>query len=205
MGIEDQLFNLKFTAKQLARQSKKCEKEEKAEKLKTKKAIEKGNLDGARIYAQNAIRQKHQAMNCLRLSSRVDAVASRLESAIKMGQVTKSMSSIVSTMGKAMSNMKLEQVSQVMEKFEKQFEDLDVQSTYMDEAMSESTSMTTPQDEVDGLIQAVATEHNLELGIQMDDMGIGTGVPAQQQSQQATAGNEEDELFKRLENLKAVK
>jgi hypothetical protein len=38
----DQIFNLKFTAKQLARASRKCESEEKSEKLKIKKAIEKG-------------------------------------------------------------------------------------------------------------------------------------------------------------------
>lgn len=38
----DQIFNLKFTSKQLVRASKKCEGEEKSEKLKIKKAIEKG-------------------------------------------------------------------------------------------------------------------------------------------------------------------
>lgn len=38
----DQIFNLKFTSKQLVRASKKCESEEKSEKLKIKKAIEKG-------------------------------------------------------------------------------------------------------------------------------------------------------------------
>lgn len=48
----DQIFNLKFTSKQLVKQSHKCEKDEKAEKLKVKKAIEKGNIDGAKIYAQ---------------------------------------------------------------------------------------------------------------------------------------------------------
>lgn len=48
----DQIFNLKFTSKQLVKQSHKSEKEEKSEKLKVKKAIEKGNIDGAKIYAQ---------------------------------------------------------------------------------------------------------------------------------------------------------
>ena len=38
----DQIFNLKFTSKQLVRAARKCEKEEKDEKLKIKKAIEKG-------------------------------------------------------------------------------------------------------------------------------------------------------------------
>lgn len=79
---------LKFTAKQLNRLSIKCAKEEKAEKEKVKKAMEKDNHEGARIHAQNAIRNKSNAQNYLRLSSRVDAVSSRLESAIKMQKVT---------------------------------------------------------------------------------------------------------------------
>jgi hypothetical protein len=41
-------------------------------------------MEGARIYAQNAIREKNSSLNFLRLGSRVDAVAARLESAIRM-------------------------------------------------------------------------------------------------------------------------
>jgi len=44
----------------MGRSAKKCEKEEKTEKLKLKKALQKGNLEGARIHAENAIRQKNQ-------------------------------------------------------------------------------------------------------------------------------------------------
>ena len=53
MAMEKHLFNLKFAAKQLERDSKKCDKEEKAEKNKLKKAIEKGNMEVARIHAEN--------------------------------------------------------------------------------------------------------------------------------------------------------
>jgi len=77
--MEKHLFNLKFAAKQLHRDSKKCEKEEKAERAKLKKAMEKGNMEVARIHAENAIRQKNQALNFLRMSARVDAVASRVQ------------------------------------------------------------------------------------------------------------------------------
>ena len=38
-------------------------------------AIEKGNAEGARIYAQNAIREKNSGLNYLRMSARIDAVA----------------------------------------------------------------------------------------------------------------------------------
>jgi len=78
--MEKHLFNLKFASKQLLRDSKKCEKEEKAERAKLKKAMEKGNMEVARIHAENAIRQKNQALNFLRMSARVDAVASRVQS-----------------------------------------------------------------------------------------------------------------------------
>lgn len=73
--------------KELERNSKKCEKEEKAEKLKCKKAITKGNIEGARIHAENAIRQKNQALNYLRMSARVDAVASRVQTALTTRKV----------------------------------------------------------------------------------------------------------------------
>lgn len=46
-----------------------------------------GNVEGARIHAENAIRQKNQGLNYLRMSSRVDAVASRVQTAITTRRV----------------------------------------------------------------------------------------------------------------------
>jgi hypothetical protein len=40
--LQDQIFNLKFSAKQFSKESQKAEKEERAEKLKIKKAMDKG-------------------------------------------------------------------------------------------------------------------------------------------------------------------
>lgn len=94
-AMEKHLFNLKFAAKELQRNSKRCEKEEKAEKAKTKQAIQKGNMDVARIHAENAIRQKSQALNYLRMSARVDAVSSRVQSALTTRKVTSSMAGVV--------------------------------------------------------------------------------------------------------------
>ena len=56
-----------------------------------KRAIEKGNIDGAKIYAQNAIRKKTEALNYLRLASRLDAVVSRLDTQAKMNMINSSM------------------------------------------------------------------------------------------------------------------
>ena len=63
-------------------------------RTQVKRAIEKGNIDGAKIYAQNAIRKKTEALNYLRLASRLDAVVSRLDTQAKMNMINSSMSQV---------------------------------------------------------------------------------------------------------------
>ncbi|PAV21258.1 vacuolar assembly DID2 [Pyrrhoderma noxium] len=162
-NLEKSLFQLKFTAKTLNRQAKKAQKDETTEKAKVKKALTLGNTDGARIYAQNAIRKKSEYLNLLRLASRIDAVSSRVETAVTMRQVTGNMTSVVKGMDKAMESMNIDKISLVMDKFESQFSDLDVQTSYMEDTMSSTTAVSTPQDQVDQLIQQVADEANIEL------------------------------------------
>jgi len=45
-----------------------------------------------------------------------------------------------------------------MDRFEQQFENLDVQSQVMEDTMCASSTLTTPQNQVDGLMQEVADE-----------------------------------------------
>ncbi|KAI4886922.1 hypothetical protein NFI96_030437, partial [Prochilodus magdalenae] len=152
------LFNLKFAAKELERNAKKCDKEEKAEKAKVKKAIQKGNMEVARIHAENAIRQKNQSINFLRMSARVDAVAARVQTAVTMNKVTKSMAGVVKSMDATLKSMNLEKISALMDKFERQFETLDVQTAQMEDTMGNTTTLTTPQNEVDSLMHEMADE-----------------------------------------------
>ncbi|CCJ30553.1 unnamed protein product [Pneumocystis jirovecii] len=147
MSLEQSLFHLKFAAKSLKRQSQKASRDELTEKANVKKAIQAGNYDIAKIYASTAIRKRSEALNLLRLSSRIDAVSSILHTAMTMRNVSGNLANIAS----------------VMDKFESQFEDLDVQSSYMENAIGVSTAISTPQDEVDSLMQKIADEAGLEL------------------------------------------
>lgn len=101
---------MKFAAKELERSAKKCEKDSKTEKAKVKRAIEQANMEGAKIYAENSIRNKNQSLNFRRMASRVDAVAQRVQTAVSMKRVTGSMAGVVNSMEAAMRTMNLEQV-----------------------------------------------------------------------------------------------
>lgn len=54
-----------------------------------------------------------------------------------------------------------------MDKFESQFEDLDVATGYYETATSSATAVGTPQDDVDRLMHQVADEAGLELQAEM--------------------------------------
>lgn len=195
MSMEKQLFNLKFAAKELQRNSKKCDKDEKLEKTKVKKAIQKGNMEVAKIHAENAIRQKNQSMNFLRMSARIDAVATRVQTAVTMKQVTKSMAGVVKGMDVALKNMNLEKISALMDTFERQFESLDVQTTIMEDTMSNTTTLTTPQSQVESLMHEMADEAGLDLNMELPQGqtgSVGTSV----------ASTEQDELSARLSKLR---
>uniref|UniRef100_A0A8D3E162 Charged multivesicular body protein 1b n=1 Tax=Scophthalmus maximus TaxID=52904 RepID=A0A8D3E162_SCOMX len=192
----EHLFNLKFAAKNLERNAKKCDKEEKTEKNKVKKAIQKGNMEVARIHAENAIRQKNQSVNYLRMSARVDAVAARVQTALTMNQVTLKTDSMEPKISiKQLIELPLIQISALMDKFEHQFETLDVQTAQMEDTMSSTTTLTTPQNQVDSLLHEMADEAGLDLNMELPQGqtgSVGTSV----------ASAEQDELSQRLAKLR---
>lgn len=195
-GLEKAQFQLKFTAKQLNRQAMRADKEMKAEERKVKKAIQQGNTDIARLYAQNAIRKRSEHLNLLQLGSRVDAVASRVQTAVTMRQVTGNMAGVVRGMDKALESMNPERISMVMDKFETQFEDLDATTSYYENTTTNTSALATPQDEVDLLMQKVADEAGLELQQDLE-------AAAPSQTKIDTQEQVEDRLNERLKALRS--
>jgi len=196
-ALDNHLFNLRFAAKELHRNAKKCEKQEQEEKNKLTAALKKGNKEVAQVHAENAIRKKNESLNYLRMSARIDAVAARVQTAATQKRVTQSMSGVVKAMESAMKSMNLEKVQNLMDRFEKDFEDLDVQSATMEGSMNATTTLNAPQYQVDALIQEAADKAGLEIGMEMPaaaSSAIGT---------KSTASlAENDELNKRLAALR---
>ena len=83
-----------------------------------------------------------------------------------------------------------------MDKFESQFEDLDVATGYYENATSSATAVGTPQDDVDRLIGQVADEAGVELQAEMKapESGLKSGANAEEER--------EEELGERLRALR---
>jgi len=195
-ALDNHLFNLRFAAKELERNAKRCEKQEKDEKNKLTAALKKGNREVAQVHAENAIRKKNESLNYLRMSARIDAVSARVQTAATQKRVTQSMTGVVKAMESAMKSMNLEKVQNLMDRFEKDFEDLDVQSATMEGSMNATTTLNAPQHQVDALIMEAADKAGLEIGLEMP-------APASTAIGSKTASvADSDELTKRLAALR---
>ena len=86
-----------------------------------------------------------------------------------------------------------------MDKFETQFSDLDVQTSYMEEAMSNTTATSTPQDEVEALMKQTAEEANIEL---QHDLAAREVARVPEIVHQETVGEEDERLAARLRALR---
>ena len=86
-----------------------------------------------------------------------------------------------------------------MDKFESQFSDLDVQTSYMEETMSNTTAVSMPQDEVEALLKQTAEEANIELQQDLASMDLAS-VP--DLAQKELLKEEDDKLASRLRALR---
>jgi charged multivesicular body protein 1 len=108
------------------------------------------------------------------------------------------MGQVVKALDKAVNTMDLQKISSVMEKFESQFEDMDVRTSVMEDAMGAATTLSTPRDQVDLLIQQVADEAGLEISDQLAMAGtVPTSIGAA-----STVSSHDEQLSRRLAALR---
>ncbi|KAL3307726.1 Charged multivesicular body protein 1b [Cichlidogyrus casuarinus] len=199
-NLEDIAFKLKFTSKQLSRDANKCVKKESEERAKLKTALQKNQIENAKIYAENAIRQQNQRTRLLQMSAKMDAISSRVDLAAKTNQLTNNLKGVVKGMERAITDMDLEKVSSLMENFEKQFEDLDIKSNVMEGAMDNANTLYTPIAAVNSLMQEVADENGIELNMELPSAQSGTVASAEG----ASTSVPQDDLKERLARLRQI-
>merc|ERR1719336_3148092 len=103
-------------------------------------------------------------------------------------------------MDSIMKSMDIEKISAVMDKFEEQFENMDLNSQYMEQAMDQSTAQTMPESQVDEMMSAIADENGIDLESQLAEAD-----PLKKKTQAAeTEAPQEDDLESRLAKLQGI-
>lgn len=174
-ALEDVVWDMRLKSKELKKMSEKCQKEMRTEKLRVKQEIQRSNADGARIFAQNAIRKHHESLNYLKLSSKMDAVASRLETANRAQSLSADIRRALPSLQNVMKDLDTESMTTNMDEFAALFENLDVRSEYVANAIDNTTASSMPTDQVEKLISQVADEHALDVSHMFENTPL-TGI-----------------------------
>jgi len=87
----------------------------------------------------------------------------------------------------------------VMDKFEAQFSDLDVQTGYLEDAIGTTTAISTPQDQIDLLLRQTAEEADIEL---QHDLGAKNVDTLTEPGLKERVFKEDDQLAQRLRALR---
>lgn len=189
------IFNLKLASKQMGKNAQRCSKQETLERAKCSKALRRGCVEAARIHAENCVRQRHQALTFLRLSSRLDAMATRLQGAKMARGLTRAMEGVTRAMDAALASMDLQRVVAVMERFDAQCDDLDV-ATAAGLDVDNVASSVVPQAQVEGLLAELADEAGIDVRVQLPQAAVDSVGAA------SLLVSDREELASRLKQLR---
>ena len=180
----DNIFEFKMMAKQMNKESQKSAAQEKALLAKLKDAIARGDNEGAKVIAADAIRKKNEVKRYKVLGSKIDTISQRLQSAYNTQRLTENMKELTEKMIGSANAMDMVQMNETMANFEKMFDDLDVNSEMMNQVFDNVNAGVTNENEVNNLINQVAEANGLKLAEEMD---IPLGENSVKQGEQAQA------------------
>lgn len=153
-ALFNKIFEFRSMSKQMERQADKSKNTQDFYTKKVKQAIQQNNPTLAKQYGEQALRARKDVTRYRTLSSKINAISSKLQSAYKNHQLTNQMVSMVNKL----SGINLNAVGAVetLEKFEKMFDNIDVQTKMMDDVLDNIGVGTVNEQEVNELLAQCA-------------------------------------------------
>merc|ERR1711881_607806 len=99
-----------------------------------------------------------------------------------------------------MRSTNIADISKTMDKFEEQFEQMDMGSQYMEQAIDQSTAQTMPANEVDSLMAEIADENGLDFESQLANTDL-LAAKSKNQNKETEKESKADDLEARLQKL----
>ena len=181
----DTMFEFKMMGKQMQKEAKKSETASKNLINKVKDCIAKSDYEQAKVAASDAIRQKNMVKRYRVLSSKIETVAQRLQTAYQNQRLTENMQNLTNQLLGAGNAMDLVKMTETMANFEKLFDDLDVNANMMDQVFDNVNAGTVNEGEVNQLITQIAQQNGMKLSEDFDGVNIGEGGIQQPVQQEA--------------------
>ena len=135
VDLIDVAVDLKMQSRMLKKQADRSRAAEAGERKKVLQYLRNGDKDTAKVHAEDAIRNKREALNTHRFGVKMQALAGKVEGAARAQQMSETMKSTVPALQQAIKQMNSAGVMSSIGEFEKVFEDMEVTTEMMGQGM----------------------------------------------------------------------
>ena len=176
----DIIFEIKFLGKNISREAKKSENQNKILIKKVKNYLSKGDYEQAKIAANDAIFAKNQVRRYKILSSKIDLFVNKLKAVYQNQKLTENMEYLVKQLKNTGNLTDLVKMTETMENFEKVLDNLEVNNMVMEKVLDGINEGASHDEEVNQLIEQVAQQNGMKVSDDFEKIKIGDGKISEQ-------------------------
>ena len=157
----DQLLNLKVVSRRLTRSQKKMDNKQKQIERKIRTAVQKGDMDAARMYAKDTVRSRKWARGYQSLISKIDGLVFKLERAEAVQDIAKEMRGVANSLISANNSLNLPEIDNLVGDMQGALDGIEDTAEIMEDSMDQLFEGDTDELEIDNILG----EYGLEAGI----------------------------------------
>lgn len=182
---KDQIINLKVVSRKLTRSKQKVENQKRKTERNVKDAIRKGDMEMARLHANELVRNRKWSIGYQSLINKIDGLVFKLERADAIQSVAGEMKNVVGTLAQLNLQLNLPEIENVVNNMSGIFEGIEIKTEIMDDSLNDVFETDSDESEVDSLLE----EYGVDVGV-----SVSSDLP--------TPSSSIGELEKEIEELK---
>lgn len=210
----------------LDRERAKMEQQEKKVIADIKKLAKDNQMDAVKIMAKDLVRTRRQARKFMLMKANIQAVSLKIQTLKSQNTMAQAMKGVSRAMANMNRQLNLPQIQQILHEFEKQSEIMDMKEEMINDAIDDAMEDEGDEEEGDAIVAQVLDELGLQLTDQLSGLPQASGALSVSGIKQPTAvaagaaagggggggaaaggaetpnGDADDELQKRLDNLR---
>lgn len=168
----DHIINLRLTVRRLERAQRKLSRDESKMQLKMKQNIQRGDLESARLFATDIVRNRRWEFGYQKLVSRMNGLIFKLERADTAASMAAEMHGIASALRTANAQLQIPDLDRVIQDMESSIDGIEESTGTIEDGIDDLLIADTDPAEVDRLIEQTAAELGVSTQAGLPTVGV---------------------------------
>lgn len=160
-STRDHIINLRMVSKRLSRSQRKLENKEKQMDRKVRTAIQKGDMQSAKLYASDIVRSRKWARGYQSLNSKIEGLIFKLERTDAVQSLAGEMKGVADSLRSASAALNMTGLDDVIQDMQEAMEEVELTG----EIMEDSVDLLFENDTDEGEVDNILAEFGAEIGV----------------------------------------